>query len=245
MFHCQQEIPCNPCASVCPQGLIRIDEDDIRALPRFIADEVGATCVGCERCVTICPGLAITLVDGRDDPKRPIVTIPFEYEPDRLAVGDDVEVLDVAGELLGSVPVVELKAIPANDRTVLAKVRAPVEIATRIAGIRVQGPWVGDPLPEAVERLTDETIVCRCERVTAGEIRKLIRSGTRDVNEIKTVTRAGMGACGGKTCNALILRLFREEGVPLDEVEPGVPRPLFVEVPLGSFAGAQEGGQNA
>ena len=241
VLHCQQEIPCNPCASVCPQGLIRIDEDDIRSLPRFIADEVGAACIGCERCVTVCPGLAITLVDGRDDPANPLITIPFEYGPDRLAIGDEVEVLDTVGDLLGTASVAELKAIRANDRTVLVKLRAPAEIATRIAGIRVQQPWVGKPLPEAIERLTDETIVCRCERVSGGEIRELIRAGYRDVNEIKAITRAGMGACGGKTCAALILRLFREEGVALDEITENVPRPLFVEVPLGAFAGVQNG----
>ena len=64
-----------------------------------------------------------------------------------------------------------------------------------------------------VERTADDTIVCRCERVTAGEIRKLIREGVRDINEIKAVTRAGMGSCGAKTCTPLIHRLFREEGV--------------------------------
>ncbi|MCK5212941.1 MAG: hypothetical protein KAQ74_03375, partial [Dehalococcoidia bacterium] len=57
-------------------------------------------------------------------------------------------------------------------------------------------------------------------------------------NEIKTLTRAGMGACGAKTCQALILRLFRECGVPMDQITGNVPRPLFVEVPLGIFAHA-------
>ncbi len=237
VFHCSQEIPCNPCTSVCPQGLIHIDEDDIRKMPAYLGEELGKTCVGCERCVTVCPGLAITLVDRRGDSVQPIVTIPFEYGSDRLAAGDEVDVLDAVGDLLGSVPVVEVKAIPANDRTVLVKVRAPEAIAVRIAGIRVQEAWVGEPLPEAVERLDDETIVCRCERVTVGEIRALIRAGHRDVNEIKAMSRAGMGACGAKTCSAPILRLFREEGIPLEDVTVGVPRPLFVEVPLASFAG--------
>ncbi|GAG49429.1 unnamed protein product, partial [marine sediment metagenome] len=121
VLHCTQEIPCNPCTSVCPQGLIHIDENDIRKMPEFLGKELEKTCVGCERCVTICPGLAITLVDRREDPEQPIVVIPFEYEPDRVAAGDEVVVLDVAGEPLGSVPVVEVKAIPANDRTVLVK----------------------------------------------------------------------------------------------------------------------------
>jgi sarcosine oxidase subunit alpha len=49
-----------------------------------------------------------------------------------------------------------------------------------------------------------------------------------------------MGACGGKTCTALTARLFREEGVSTSEITENVRRPLFVEVPLGVFAGAEE-----
>jgi sarcosine oxidase subunit alpha len=97
-------------------------------------------------------------------------------------------------------------------------------------------------LPDVLERLEEDTIVCRCERVTAGEIRDLIRRGYTDMNEIKAVTRAGMGACGGKTCSAVIQRLFREEGIDGSDVTPYVKRPLFVEVPLGIFAG-QAGGE--
>ncbi|MEA1871356.1 MAG: (2Fe-2S)-binding protein, partial [Candidatus Bipolaricaulota bacterium] len=148
-----------------------------------------------------------------------------------------VIVLDTEGTPLDEVEVTNVRAIERNDRTVLVKVKAPKAYAKRIAGIRVQASSVSQPLPEALERLTDDTIVCRCERVTAGEIRELIRNGYRDMNEIKAVTRAGMGACGGKTCTALIKRLFREEGIPTEEVAEEVKRPLFIEVPLGVFAG--------
>jgi hypothetical protein len=49
-----------------------------------------------------------------------------------------------------------------------------------------------------------------------------------------------MGSCGGKTCTPLIERIFREEGVHIDEVIPGTKRPLFIEVPLGVFANVKE-----
>jgi len=49
IFHCTQEIPCNPCTTVCPQGIIHIDESDIRKNPVLIADEVGKACIGCEK----------------------------------------------------------------------------------------------------------------------------------------------------------------------------------------------------
>lgn len=240
VFHCSQEIPCNPCTSVCPQGLIHIDEEDIRKLPEFLGPHVGKECIGCERCVTICPGLAVTLVDYREDAEMPTVTIAYEFIKESVKEGDTVTVLDVEGEILGEVEVTDVRAIERNDRTVIVKAKAPKEYAKRIAGIRVQDPWVSEALPEALERLTDDTIVCRCERVTAGEIRTLIREGYRDVNEIKAVTRAGMGACGAKTCSTLIQRLFREEGIPPEEVTENVARPLFVEVPLGAFAGVKE-----
>lgn len=236
VLHCSQEIPCNPCTSVCPQGLIHIDEADIRGIPEYIADSVGETCIGCAKCVAICPGLAITLVDARNNADLPIVTIPFEFRGTEIQAGELIAAMDVTGELLGEFAVREVVSIPSNDRTALIKIEAPHEIAERIAGIRVQESWVGQALPDAVHPLRDSDIVCRCERVTAGEIRDLIQRGRRDMNEIKTLTRAGMGACGGKTCQALILRLFREWGVSLGEVTDNVPRPLFVEVPLGAFA---------
>jgi len=241
IFHCSQEIPCNPCTSVCSQGMIFIDQDDIRDVPQFIAQELGKRCIGCEKCVTICPGLAITLVDYRKNAETPTVTIPYEFSRETLHQGDHVTVLDVEGEPLGNVEVTRVRAAKANDRTILIQVAAPREIAKRIAGIQVQEQWVAEPMDHYVERLTDDVVVCRCERVTAGEIRELIRRGYRDVNEIKTVTRAGMGSCGSKTCAALIRRLFREEGVPDAEVVEGTKRPLFMEVPLAVFAGAGGG----
>ena len=73
--------------------------------------------------------------------------------------------------------------------------------------------------------------------MTAGEIRNIIRSDIRDLNQIKALTRAGMGACGSKTCRPMIWRIFQEEGIDLKSVTDRVDRPLFVEVPIGVFAG--------
>jgi sarcosine oxidase subunit alpha len=239
IFHCTQEIPCNPCTAICPQGAIHIDENDIRKLPAFIGEQLGTKCIGCEKCVTICPGLAITLVDYRQAPDHAIVTIAYEFLNESIQVGDKVTVLDAEGHVLGNVEVINVRAVKAFDRTLAVKVRAPREYAKRIAGIRVQEEQVTRPMDHYVTRITDDTIICRCDRVTAGEIRALIRQGCRDINELKTVSRAGMGSCGAKTCTALIHRLFREEGIPAAKVVDQPIRPLFVEVPLGVFAGME------
>ncbi|MGB8952714.1 MAG: FAD-dependent oxidoreductase [Candidatus Aminicenantales bacterium] len=239
VLHCVQEIPCDPCTTACPQNLIHIESSDIRDLPHFKVDQGKKGCTGCERCVAVCPGLAITLVDFRKDRENPTVTIPYEFLKESIETGDRVTVLDTEGNILGEVEVVNVRVVKANDRTILVKVKAPRATAKKIAGIRVQNETVTKPLARYVERTADDTIICRCERVTAGEIRALIQKGSRDISEIKAVTRACMGACGAKTCTPLIHRLFREENVPEKEIIDPAKRPLFIEVPLGTFAGIE------
>ena len=239
VLHCTQEIPCDPCAAACPQGLIAIEEDELRAVPRFLGKILDKNCTGCEKCVTICPGLAITLVDTRKDSAMPTVTIPYEFSEGalQLGAGQQVQVCDTLGQILGEAVVGRVKSLRSGGRTRLVQLKAPANIAAQIAGIRVQEPWVSEPLPETYEQLDPETILCRCERITAGELQALIRDGHTDINELKAITRLGMGACGGKTCTPLILRLLQQEGIPAQQITPPVPRPLFVEVPLGILAG--------
>ncbi len=241
VLHCVQEIPCDPCTAVCPRDLIHIGSSDIRGLPGFGPSPDGRGCTGCEKCVSICPGLAITLVDYRKDGKFPTVVIPYEFLKETVTPGQEVFVRDTGGRPLGRVEVLAVRVVKANDRTVLVKVRAPAEYAKKIAGIRVQEEAASEPMDQYVSRTADDTIICRCERVSAGEIRKLIREGARDINQIKALTRLSMGSCGAKTCTPLIHRIFREEGVPDDEVVDQPKRPLFMEVALGAFAGLARG----
>ncbi len=241
VIHCTQEIPCDPCTALCPNGLIFLDEADIRKTPTFLGNNY--CCAVCERCVAGCPGLAITIVDYRPNKDVPLVSIPYEFTRASIAKHDIVTVLDVEGNRLGDVPVMGVHAPKINDRTLVVQVMAPKEYAREIAGIRIQDPEEIQPLEADkayTEHVTDDTIVCRCERVTAGEIRALIRNGMRDINEIKAISRAGMGACGSKTCNTLIHRLFKEEGIPFDDVVDVTRRPLFIETTLGVFAGLKD-----
>ena len=260
VFHCSEEIPCNPCISVCPIHAITVG-DDIRNIPRFIGDEIGEQCTGCAQCVTICPGLAVTMVDYRKDPDFPIVTIAHEFGKGSVKKGDTVTVLDTVGGVLGTCEVDRVRPgaisapgvsevrqeeeeggkmkVKTQSNTWKVLLRAPGEIARQIAGIQVQDRDVTEPMDLYVERLTDDTIVCRCERVSAGEIRTMIRAGSRDINEIKVATRSGMGACGSKTCNGLIKRLFAEEDITMEEITDNVDRPFFVEIPLGVFCGTE------
>lgn len=55
---------------------------------------------------------------------------------------------------------------------------------------------------------TDQTLVCRCEEVTAGEIRALARAGVVGPNQVKAACRAGMGPCQGRQCGYTMTRIL-------------------------------------
>lgn len=66
--------------------------------------------------------------------------------------------------------------------------------------------YVFAPNPE-IFRVPDETIICRCECVTAGDIRKATSEGYLNVNEVKLFTRCGMGQCQGRMCGSALAEL--------------------------------------
>jgi NADPH-dependent 2,4-dienoyl-CoA reductase/sulfur reductase-like enzyme len=55
-----------------------------------------------------------------------------------------------------------------------------------------------------LDRVTDETLACRCEEVTAGAVRAAARAWGANVNYVKGVTRCGMGYCQGRVCGSLV-----------------------------------------
>jgi NADPH-dependent 2,4-dienoyl-CoA reductase/sulfur reductase-like enzyme len=56
----------------------------------------------------------------------------------------------------------------------------------------------------------DRTIVCRCEEITAGDVRQLANVGRPGPSQMKTATRAGMGPCQGRQCGYTITRLLAD-----------------------------------
>jgi NADPH-dependent 2,4-dienoyl-CoA reductase/sulfur reductase-like enzyme/Fe-S-cluster-containing hydrogenase component 2/bacterioferritin-associated ferredoxin len=237
VLHCAQKIPCNPCASVCDRGVIEISGDGLTEPPHL----TGNKCTGCHKCLFICPGLAITLVDYRKSRRIPTVSIPCEVDTSFLEKGTTIELLDYKGNILGNAEIIAIKQSKNERKTLAVKVLVPADIALHVTGLRIPGKnrQDGSKRPVSLPVGDDNAIVCRCERVTAGRIRELIRQGVRDMNELKALTRVCMGACGGKTCESLIMQIFRQEGVRLDEITSHSLRPLFVETPAGVLAGAK------
>jgi len=86
-----------------------------------------------------------------------------------------------------------------------------------------------------------ETMICRCEDVNRQWILACIEDGYRTIDEIKRVTRAGMGPCQGRTCRQLIAQeLSRIYNVPMEDVLMTTFRPPVKPISLGALADAYE-----
>ena len=239
VLRCAQEIPCNPCTTVCPEESIVIPEGNILGRPRLVGD-----CSGCLKCVAICPGLAISMVDRRFDPTgaRAKVTLPWEMPEELVRPGQTVPTTGFEGEEVGTGRVVRILSGKALNRRRMLVLDVPASEADRVAGVRIRAP---EPLIRPADLApTDpgQAIVCRCERVTRGGILDYVEeTGAHDMNAVKAGTRTGMGPCGGKTCEELALRVFREAGIDPKGVTPPVHRPFAQEVPITAFLTVGEG----
>jgi D-hydroxyproline dehydrogenase subunit alpha len=87
-----------------------------------------------------------------------------------------------------------------------------------------------------VDRLTDDTLICRCEEVTAGDVQDAVDLGARDLRSTKLLCRAGMGWCQGRICGPAVARLVGEKIGEDVDVAPAARRPLAAPVPLGVLA---------
>ncbi len=89
---------------------------------------------------------------------------------------------------------------------------------------RLFAPTITAPAPRG------DTLVCRCERVSAGDIEAARADGIEDLGSLKRRTRLGMGRCQGRYCAGQALRLLRgtlEGAVEADLLAPQAPvRPV-------------------
>jgi len=84
----------------------------------------------------------------------------------------------------------------------------------------------------------DQVIVCRCEEVTAAQIRKFGELGCQGPNQTKAFGRCGMGPCQGRLCGLTVTEVIADaRGVPPSEVGYYRIRPPIKPVTLGELAG--------
>lgn len=89
--------------------------------------------------------------------------------------------------------------------------------------------------------MSHRTYVCRCEDVTLEELNGLIDIGVHTIEELKRLTRCGMGACQGRTCsNILAQNIAKKTDIPLSEIQGATHRAPVKPVKLGMIAGGEK-----
>ena len=121
---------------------------------------------------------------------------------------------------------------PADE---IARLRRELARLERFAaGLRTAFPWPA----KLAATLPDRTIVCRCESITAGELRRVVRdTGAIEANRAKAFSRVGMGRCQGRFCGQAGAEVIAAAAhVPLETVgrlrgqAPVKPLPLALKV---------------
>ena len=166
-------------------------------------------------------------------------------QPGILVAGDGAgiggaEAAELRGQLAGLKAAVKLGG--------LAKAAAEAEarpLRRRLARALALRPFLDTlfaPRPQ-VFAPADPTIVCRCEEITAGEIRSRAALGRPGPNQLKAFTRAGMGPCQGRQCGYTVMHLIAAaQQRPVGDVGFYRIRPPLKPVTLGEFASLDETG---
>jgi NAD(P)H-nitrite reductase large subunit len=95
------------------------------------------------------------------------------------------------------------------------------------------------PFPSHLAKdLPDTTILCRCENITAGEVRAAADQSMREINRVKAATRLGMGRCQGRVCGIAGAEVLAARlGVSVDSVGRLRAQPPIKPVPIDALAG--------
>ena len=94
---------------------------------------------------------------------------------------------------------------------------------------------ISDDMLQVVD---DDTLVCRCEEVSAGQIRAAVADGHRDTNQVKFLTRCGMGPCQGRQCGEAVSHIVAvASGQAIQDIGHYRERPPVNPLTLGQLAG--------
>ncbi len=91
--------------------------------------------------------------------------------------------------------------------------------------------------PGIYELAREDTLICRCEEVTAGEIAAAAKAWDGSLRTVKQLTRSGMGQCQGRICSSLVAQIAaRASGKTVQELGVDTPRPPIKPVPVRALA---------
>jgi thioredoxin reductase/Fe-S-cluster-containing hydrogenase component 2 len=132
VIECRQEIPCDPCAFICPQGAVSVGKP-ITKLPQLDDEK----CAGCGLCIPGCPGLAIFVIDKTYSKNEALVQLPHEMS--LLPKTDEmVDCLNRGGERVTEGKVVKILNPKRYDCTPVVSVVVNKKYADEVRAIALR-----------------------------------------------------------------------------------------------------------
>ncbi len=188
--------------------------------------------------------LALQLAHRWDDSQlcwRPVVDDWGRTSLARIAIAGDGGGIAGAGAAALSGRLAALDAAAALGRIGEAeRDRRAVPLRAGLARERAIRPFL-DALyrpADSVLSPADEVIACRCEEVSAGQIRQAVRLGATGPNQIKAFLRCGMGPCQGRVCGPIVGAVIAQaRALPIAEIGNYRPRAPYKPITLGTLAG--------
>jgi D-hydroxyproline dehydrogenase subunit alpha len=165
----------------------------------------------------------------------------FTSQPRVLAAGEATGVggatlAAIEGALAGSAAVAAAGHRPLRPQ-VLTRLR---QRRARLRGF-AQAMQRVYPVPAGwLDTVAGSTVVCRCEEVTAGQLREATELGAADVRAAKLLSRAGMGWCQGRVCGYAASCLVAHWTGSRYDPSGVAARPLAAPVPLHTLAGQHD-----
>lgn len=156
-----------------------------------------------------------------------------------FAAGDGTGVSGaLAAEFKGELAALEvahcLGIIPAYERDRLAAPHREAIIRDSYPRPLIDAFFAFDPANFTFE---DKTILCRCENITVAEVREIVAQGVTDLNEVKAITRCGMGPCQGRMCGPVLGEIVAAElHSDMTKVGELTIRPPLKQIPLEELA---------
>lgn len=200
---CRERIPCNPCEDACRKGAIIVGED-ICAPPRYDPGR----CDGCGRCVAMCPGMAVVLLDRSAGKGKARITLPYEMK-DALEEGGEAWAVDGAGEPLGKGKIIKTAKMSRKDTTALVTLEVPEEWSLKVKGLRVRVMSIEALQEVEIPPHEENRLMCRCEEVSSLSARECATMGFHSLGALRRFSRIGLGYCQGRFCQSMLAREFQ------------------------------------
>ena len=216
---CLYGFACNPCSFACRQGAIT--KSSTSSTPVIDYDK----CIGCMDCVSQCPGLAIFGYN----PAKDQLFFPFEFADPECK---EVFLVDNNGKALGEGVIERILHKPNKTNVAVIKATRLEADITQAHGFIPKDRY---PEPLQLTPASDDdanTFICHCEDVTLKSLLELLEGRTSiTAQELKHISRMGMGPCRGSRCLPRAKQALKAYGIEVTgEFTPRGPMANLVEI---------------